>query len=110
MDKENSSLKGNEDTYIITRTEEGAYFVEKDSNQVVISPLFVSEYGARKWLHYQFANDMLQHRVYQFGMDCLYFLEGDYFWQCDMDDGMIGPIFDDYYTALKWRWFLPRSI
>lgn len=90
--------------YVIVMTDEGAFFIERESDGIVISPLFVSEFGAKKWLHYQIANDMLQHRMYQFGMDCLMFLEGEYFWQDDLNEKFFGPVFNDYTKAIKWRW------
>ena len=107
MDKENSSLKkmtNDDETYVIEMTDEGAFYITKESDGLAISPLFTSEFGSRKWLQYQIVNQMLEHRVYQFGMDCLMYLEGEYFWQNDLEENLVGPIFTDYDKAIQWRW------
>lgn len=106
MDNANSSPKIKKElgTFLIERTEEGAVFIVREDDGIVISPLFSSELGARKWMHHQFVNDLLRHRQYQFGYYCLMFLEGEWFWYDDLEDDICSEPFNEYTTAVKWIW------
>jgi hypothetical protein len=60
-----------------------AFFWSIEDNGVAVSPLFASSDGATMWLRYMIANEMIDHRVFQFGLDCLCFIDGSYIWWSD---------------------------
>jgi hypothetical protein len=84
------------------------YWTNTDT-ELVISPLFISNYGAKKWLNHVVVNEMLECRRYQLGYHCMMFHDGNYFWFDDLSETHIGPVFDDYSNALKWKYLNSRG-
>lgn len=86
-----------------------AYFWSLEENNVAVSPLFNSSAGASQWLKFMMANDMIDHRIFQYGIECLCFIDGEYIWYDDARQiPDVDNIFSDYddainYKLLGWR-------
>lgn len=80
------------------------FYWTNTENSIVISPLFVSEIGAKKWLNFTIANDMLECRKYQLGYHCMMFHDGNFFWYDDISEQHYGPDFEYYSDALTWKY------
>lgn len=83
-----------------------AYFWSIEDNGLAVSPLFASTDGASMWLKYMIANDMIDHRVFQFGLDCLCFIDGTYIWWSDAKQELdVENVYWDYDTAVNTKLF-----
>lgn len=83
-----------------------AYFWSIKETGVAVSPLFSSPTGASTWLKFMSDNDMMEHRVFQFGLDCLCFVDGEYIWWNDERQTVdVDDIYYDYDSAVNSKLF-----
>jgi hypothetical protein len=81
-----------------------AFFWSVEDNGLAVSPLFASSDGASMWLRYMIANDMIDHRVFQYGLDCLCFIDGSYIWWSDVKQELdIDNVYWEYDVAVNTK-------
>ena len=81
-----------------------AYFWSIEDNGLAVSPLFASTDGASMWLRFMIANEMIDHRVFQFGLDCLCYIDGTYIWWSDAKQELdVENVYWDYDTAVNTK-------